>query len=132
MSFTITISNVPDEELGPLLAQLRLPTGSSYETHYKPDKAGPVPKSSKRTPKRKEKKTRFKRTPSSTKVSMTGVVPKAGTSLALGLEVFEKMEATHGIGTVSKDDLMQELVKLKQHDKLASRLLRDGFLEYLT
>lgn len=119
MSFTVTISNLPDKELGPLLARLRLPRGTSYATLYKPDVAGLIsgPKRSRR--------------PSSTKVCMTGKRPGEGSQLEFGLEAFEKLEAKHGIGTVSLDDLMKNLKLKKRSDKLGRRLLRDGYLEYV-
>lgn len=120
MSFQVTISNVPDKELGPLIARLNLPRGSKIEQKYSADVAGLI-----EGPKRS-------RMPASTKLTMTGKHPQKGSKLLFALEAFEKLEAKHGIGSVSLTDLARNLKTKKQPDKLAQRLIKAGFVEYLT
>lgn len=119
MSFQVTISNVPDKDLGPLIARLNLPRGAKVEQKYSPDVVGLI-----EGPKRG-------RMPASTKLTMTGKRPQNGTKLLFALEAFEKLEAKHGIGSVSMEDLMRNLKTKKQHENLAKRLLKAGFVEYL-
>ena len=40
MSFQLTISNVPDKELGGLIARLNLPRGAKYDVKHIPDHVG--------------------------------------------------------------------------------------------
>lgn len=120
MSFQVTISNVPDKDLGPLIARLNLPRGSKVEQKYTADFAGLLEGPKKR------------RMPSSTKLTMTGATPQQGTKLLFALQAFEKLEGKHGIGSVSMDDLIRNLKTKKQNEKLAQRLLKAGFVEYLT
>jgi len=119
MSFQVTISNVPDKELGPLIARLNLPRGAKVEQKYSADVAGLLS-----GPKRK-------RMPASTKLTMTGATPQQGSKLLFALQAFEKLEGKHGIGSVSMEDLIRNLKTKKQNEKLAQRLLKAGFVEYL-
>lgn len=119
MSFQLTISNIPDKELGPLIARLSLPRGAKTEHKYTSDVAGLLAGPKKR------------RMPSSTKLTMTGAQPQQGSKLLFALQAFEKLEAKHGIGSVSMDDLIGNLKTKKQNEKLAQRLLKAGFVEYL-
>jgi len=119
MSFQVTISNVPDKELGPLIARLNLPRSSKVEQKYTADIAGLLSGPKKR------------RMPASTKLTMTGATPQQGTKLLFALQAFEKLEGKHGIGSVSMEDLIRNLKIKKQDDKLAQRLIKAGFVEYL-
>jgi hypothetical protein len=122
MSFQVTISNVPDKELGPLIARLNLPRGSKVEQKYTADFAGLL----------EGPNTKKRRMPASTKLTMTGATPQQGTKLLFALQAFEKLEGKHGIGSVSMEDLIRNLKTKKQNEKLAQRLLKAGFVDYLT
>lgn len=122
MSFIITIKNVPDKDLGPLLARLNLPKSAKYDVNYQPGHVGLLT-----GPNGKERK----RMPSTSKLTMTGKKPAEGSKLALALDAFERLEAKKGIGTVSVLDLQEALKHKKQETALAQRLIKTGYVEYL-
>ena len=122
MSFVVTITNVPDKDLGPLIARLRLPRGAKVEQKYVPDHVGLLegPQNGKR-----------RRMPADTKLTMTGKRPQKGSALEKALEGFEKLEAKHGIGSVSMAMLQEDCGRRKLQEKTAGRLLKAGFVQYL-
>ena len=57
--------------------------------------------------------------------------PNAGSSLAKAKEVFEKLEARKGIGTVTVQDFRDELIKKKMNKQLAQRCVTEKVLAYV-
>ena len=122
MSFTLTIRNIPDKELGPILARLNLPKAASYDVAHVADHVGliegPGPRSGPRAN-------------GATKLHMTGKQVKNSEVLNAALVMFEKLEAKEGIGTVSVDMFRADLVKRHQAKNMCTRLIHEGYLEYL-
>ena len=118
MSFTITIRNVPDKELGLVLARLSLPRAASYETTHVPDHVAMI-----EAPKKE-------RASADTKLTMNGRTPGSEV-LKTALTMFEKLEAKEGIGTVSVGMFRADLKKRHQDPKIVTRLIHENYLEYL-
>ena len=102
MSFTLKIKNIPDKDIGLLIARMDLPRKMDYEIRHTSKRKDPSD-----GPTRKHR-------PRTTKVTMTGKSPQANSQLAVGLAAFEKLEATKGIGTISVEDLMKNLKTKKK------------------
>lgn len=118
MSFKITISKVSDKQLGPLLAQLRLPKGSAYTVEYQVNGA---------TAPKKGKK--YSRRNGENVLTMTGKQPKEGTQAEEALELFEKLEKRRGIGNVTRADF-KEYMEKKELGGMVNRLVNEKFLGY--
>ena len=71
MSFQLTLSNIPDKDLGPLIARMNLPRGVTVEHKYVVDVAGFI---------EGPKKGRH-RVPRDTKLTMTGKRPQQGSKI---------------------------------------------------
>jgi hypothetical protein len=130
--FKIVIDNIPDRELGPVVAGLHLPRGVEMEqTHYAdPDEHFPPapPK------KRKKGRRRGHKDLLTTKLTMTGkIAVQKGSAVAKGLELFELCEASLGIGNVMVEDFRAYLKKnrMQKPENLQKRMIRDGYLDYL-
>lgn len=118
MSFTVTITNIPDKDLGPLLARLSLPKSASYQALYDPEEISKPQTNGKR-----------KNLAPDTKLMMTGKTAGEGTLLAEGLDLFERLEKKQGIGNVSIQDF-RDVVKEKKLDRQISyRMLKEKLLE---
>ena len=127
MSFTITIENIPDRDLGPVIARMNLPKSVHYELVHKVDEAGETKKAASRTGKKKGARVNVK-----SKLSMTGrVSTKPDGLLARGMGYFEKCEVESGIGNVSVEDFRAYLVEQGEERSLQWRLLHEGYLKYL-
>jgi len=118
MSFSIVIHQIPDKDLGPVLARLHLPRGATHEVIHKPDYTalieGPKNKSSTAN--------------GATKLMMTGKTPsKQGALIKAALTIFEKLEVKKGIGNVSVDTFRSSLADRNMH----FRLINEGYLGYL-
>ena len=122
MSFTVTITGIPDKELGPLLARLNLPRGVRADTKHVPDVAGYIaaPKKNRAKP--------------MTKLTMNGRRPSSPKLIA-ALEQFELCEKENGIGNVSVHTFREWLKDLSGKDKLPqnmmTRLIHENYLEYM-
>lgn len=119
MSFTVTITGIPDKELGPLLARLQLPRAATYETKHSPDHVALLP-----NPKKP-------RANGATILTMTGKKPRSSVPLSNALTMFEKLEAKHKIGSVSVDMFKADLKKRRQKPMILTRLVNEGYLSYL-
>ena len=64
-------------------------------------------------------------------LTMTGKIPNAGSKLFKAREIFEKLEAKMGIGSVTVQDFRDELTKRKQPKQLAQRCVTEKVLSYL-
>ena len=64
-------------------------------------------------------------------LTMTGKVPTERSKLFKAREIFEKLEARKGIGTVTVQDFRDELKKKKQPKQLAQRCVTEKVLAYL-
>ena len=122
MSFTITITNVPDKDLGPMLARIKLPRGARLDHKYSPDHVALL-----EGPPQFEVKPRAT---GDTVLTMTGKVPKSDL-LKRALIEFEKVEAQDGIGTVTVKRYREYLTRKKLDHKLQTRLYHEGYLSYL-
>ena len=118
MSFTIKIMKVSDKQLGPLLADLKLPKGAVYTVEHQANGAA-APKKGKRTI----------RGNGEAILTMTGKVPKEGTEVAHALELFEKFEKRRGIGNVTRADFKAYMSK-KELLPMVNRLVNEKFLGY--
>lgn len=130
--FKIVINNIPDRELGPVIADLRLPKGIILEqTHYAdPDEYFPPvpPKKRKKGPRRSHKDLL------DSKLTMTGkIAVQKGSAVAKGLELFERCEVEGGIGDVSVEEFRAYLKthRMQKPELLQKRMIRDGYLDYL-
>lgn len=132
MSFTITIRDVADKDLGSLVASLRLPKGVDYKLTHMIDV-----KISNADPSiiingKKKKKRKSRRGNPGIKLTMSGKRPTmSGTSIESGLELFEKLEKDMGIGTVSAAAFAKHLNVKHLSDGMVNRLLTEGYLDYL-
>lgn len=120
MSFKIVIENVDDKQLGPLLAELKLPKGATYDVRHEANNLSVVPKRGKKP---------ARRNGGATILTMTGKKPKEGTQAAAALELFEKFEARRGIGNVSRAEF-KEYMKKKEQEGMVNRLVNEKFLGY--
>ena len=119
MSFTITIREVADKDLGSVLAPLHL-KGRAEMTlvHSDDEPQEPVVK--------KKRKVKVKK---NDLLTMTGKRPKdPKTLIGQMLVTFEKLEATHGIGAISVGAFREALGKKRN---MQYRLVREGYLEIL-
>ena len=124
MSFVITIKNVPDKELGNVLALLspRLPRGCTYETTHFNDTVGLLtgPKSGKKRP------------TDETLLTMTGKTPSREGPLQTALTMFEKLEGRKGIGAVTRGAFKDHLERRNQDPMILRRLVTEGYMGHLT
>ena len=127
MSFTITLKDIPDRDLGPMIARMNLPKSVSYQLTHKEDESGEVKKTVSKTGRK-----RGSRVDVTAKLTMTGKVSKkAHGLLARGMAHFEKFEVERGIGNVSVEDFRIYLVENGEERSLQWRLLHEGYLKYL-
>ncbi len=120
MSFTITVRKVADKDLGFILATLQLKGKADMTlSHVDDELQEPVEK----------KRKKAVRPKTNSLLTMTGNTPKDPKSL-IGkmLVVFEKLEATHGIGTITVGIFREALGKKRN---MQYRLVREGYLEIL-
>ena len=122
MSFNVIIKGVPDRELGPLLARMSLPKSVSVEPQHVPDEQTAVAKKPNNAAKARNRHT---------KLHMTGKKPRNSERIATCLDIFERLEADKGIGTVSIEMFREQLTKDKEDVKMVGRLVSEGYLEYL-
>ncbi len=81
--------------------------------------------------KRGKKKGTQRGTPD-THLTMTGKMPLiAGGLLAKALKVFETLEKNEGIGGVTVTTFRDELIKQRMKYQLQTRLLHEGYMDYL-
>ena len=122
MSFDILIKNISTARLGPFLAGLDLPKGAHFDLVKKPNGAvEPVKKRGKKKPVSNRESL----------LTMTGKVPAKGTAVEYARNLFEKLEAKHGIGNVSVQDLRTALRKNRKPWQLQGRLVTEKFLAYI-
>lgn len=127
MSFTITIKNIPDRDLGPVISRMNLPKSVDYELVHKDEESGETKKKVSRTGRKRGARVDIK-----SKLTMTGKVSKKSHGLlARGVGHFEKCEAERGIGSVSVEDFRVYLVEQGEERSLQWRLLHEGYLKYL-
>ncbi len=139
MSFTITIHDVADKDLGSLLATMNLPKGADYKlTHMIDVKIGAVDPNlvvnggKKRKAGSYQKKKKNRRGNPDIKLTMTGKQPQIpGGKIEKGLTLFERLEGDMGIGTVSAAAFIKHLTVKRVPDGMLNRLLAEGYLNYL-
>ena len=124
MSFKITIPDVPDKELGPIISRLLLPRGVTYTVKYSSNGITPVRK--KRGSKKGNPHSR-----ADSLLTMTGKTAKADSIIGKGMVVFEKLEKRKGIGTVTVKDFRDSLVKNQLPAQVSQRCITEGFLTYI-
>ena len=122
MSFTVTITGIPDKDLGPLLARMKLPKAASYKTEHVPDHAGLLSG---------PRKHKHPFANGETILTMTGKKPTRSKPLETALTMFEKLEARMGIGTVTVDAFRADLKKRNQKVAIQTRMVNEGYLKYL-
>ena len=132
MSFTVTIHDVADKDLGSLIASLKLPKGVDYKlTHMIDVQITAADPSFVVNGKRRKKKKNRRGNPS-IKLTMSGKRPTmSGSKIEVGLEQFEKLEAKLGIGDVSAQDFKNHLEAKGSTDGMLTRLVTEGYLNYL-
>jgi hypothetical protein len=113
MSFTLTVHNVSDAQLGPLIARMALPKTTKLEVAHDSTEGPPVA-----------------RAVASTTLRMTGRTPRRSTLLATALTLFEKLEVAQGIGNVTRQAFREELHKKKTGKDVYTRLLNEGYIEH--
>jgi hypothetical protein len=122
--FDVTFKNVPDGALGALIAQVGTKRYSVKLTHRPhPDQEGG------KHPATKTKK--YNRMPGSTVLTMTGKSAQKGSTREKILLTFEKLEAKHDIGTVTRDMLRKETSKQGLDSTVIGQLIAGGFLRPL-
>lgn len=122
MSFKITISNVSDKDLGPLIARLRLPRGATQDIKHASNGAvEPV----------RRTKQKGGRTTKDSVLTMTGKQPKKGTQIAKALTMFEKLEVHTGIGSITVEIFRHKLKRSKLPWQLQQRCINEKFLTYV-
>jgi hypothetical protein len=133
MSFTITIHDVADKDLGSLLATMKLPRGADYKLTHMIDVqiTGADPSFVVNGKKRKKGKKNRRGNPD-IKLTMSGKRPQIpGGKIEKGLDLFEKLEGDMGIGTVSASAFIKHLNVKRVPDGMLNRLLAEGYLSYL-
>ena len=66
------------------------------------------------------------------RLTMTGKKPQVSDGLlAKGLTIFEKMEAEHGVGTITVKVFRTQLETEGLRSAMQTRLLHEGYLDYL-
>jgi len=123
MSFKITIPDVPDKELGPIIARLQLPRGVTYDVKYSSNGITP-PK------KKKGSKNGNPHSRAESRLTMTGKTAQEGSIISKGMVLFEKLEKRKGIGTVTVKDFREVLVKNQHPSAVSQRCITEGFLSY--
>jgi hypothetical protein len=133
MSFTITIHDVADKDLGSLLATMKLPRGADYKlTHLIDVQIGAVDPSLVVNGKKRKKGKKNRRGNPDIKLTMSGKRPQIpGGKIEKGLDLFEKLEGDMGIGTVSASAFIKHLNVKRVPDGMLNRLLAEGYLSYL-
>jgi hypothetical protein len=137
MSFTITISEIPDKELGPIVAGLKLPRSVKYEqTHFIDVEIATAvdPTAKKKRGKIRKRKRMSHAELMEMGLSMSGRESKQhGSQVARGLMIFERLEGENGIGSVTVLGFRKALTKgkIKNADLLQKRMVRDEYLNYL-
>lgn len=122
MSFTVTITGIPDKDLGTFLAALRLPKKASYTTDHTPDHVALI---------EGPKKHKHAYANGDTPLTMTGKKPSRSQSLTTALTMFEKLEKRQGIGAVTVKIFRADLKKRRQQPTMVTRMVAEGYLKYL-
>jgi hypothetical protein len=125
MSFKITITKIPNKELGPIIARLQLPRGVDYTATYGSDEV----RSYKRKSKANGKGNPHSRADS--RLTMTGKQAKEGSIIGQGIVLFERLEKRKGIGSVTVKDFREVLVKNEHPSAVSQRCITEGFLSYI-
>lgn len=123
MSFKITIPDVPDKELGPIISRLQLPRGVTYDVKYTSNGMTPPKKT-------KGNKKGNPHSRATSRLTMTGKKAQAGSIIEQGMVLFEKLEKRKGIGTVTVMDFRETLVNNKHPSAVSQRCITEGFLSY--
>lgn len=121
--FTITIKNVHDKQLGELVARIGTKKWSVGLTHHddmESTRSDGLPG---------KKKRRYMG--DDAVLSLTGKKATEGSMREKCLETMEKLEVTHGIGTVTRGVLKGQLVKDKLDTQILYQLVREGYLKKL-
>ena len=124
MSFKITIPDVPDKELGPIISRLQLPRGVTYDVKYSANGAEPPKKT--RGSKKGNPHSR-----ADSLLTMTGKTAQPKSIIASGMVIFEKLEKSMGIGTVKVKDFRNALTRNKLPAAVSQRCITEKFLTYI-
>ena len=123
MTFSVTVTDIPQKQLGEFLAALHniRPRGS----HIHPPDWVPEHVALIEGPKKP-------RARAESRLMMTGKTPNQGTSLLTYLDYFERHEKRVGIGNVTVGSFVEYLTKLKldEPNKAKTRLLHEGYVKY--
>jgi len=114
--FTVTIANIHDKQLGPLVALIGTKRYSVRLTHHEDQ---PAPEAS---PVRAQMS-------NGTFLSLTGKSAQKGSMRESVLKTMEKLEQKHGIGNVNRGMLKEKLNEKELDTQILYQLLRDGYLK---
>lgn len=132
MSFTVTIHDVADKDLGPLMAALKMPKGAHYNLTHMIDVKISAADPSIIVNGKKRRKKKSRRGNPDIRLTMSGKRPmNPGSKIEKGLELFEKLEADMGIGAVSANAFTTFLRSKHLDGGMLSRLTTEGYLNYL-
>ncbi len=123
MSFKLTIE-VPDTKLMTTLRMLNghkvsVESTEQYQSGWKDPRKSGAKKGSKNPHSR-----------AASRLTMTGKDAREGTVIADGMVLFEKLEKSKGIGSVTVKDFREILVKNGLARAVAQRSVTEGFLSY--
>jgi len=123
MSFKIVITDIPDKELGPIISRLQLPRGVTYDAKYSANGAEP--------PKKRGSKKGNPHSRADSLLTMTGKTAQPKSIIASGMVIFEKLEKSLGIGTVTVKDFRNALTRGKLPAAVSQRCITEKFLTYI-
>lgn len=117
---------VPKGKLEQFMRATVGPWSMSIKEYVENGESAPVPVT------KRGKKRGAKRGTPETHLTMTGKVPLIKTGLlAKGLKVFEQLETAQGIGAITVKVFRTKLVTERMKYTLQTRLLHEGYLDYL-
>jgi len=115
--FTVTITNISDKQLGPLVALIGTKRYKVRLTHNSEDQAAPEA-----APVRGQMK-------NGTFLSLTGKNATKGSMRESVLKTMERLEKKHGIGNVNRGMLKEKLVEKDLDTQILYQLIREGYLK---
>jgi len=115
--FTVTITNISDKQLGPLVALIGTKRYSVRLTHSAEDQPAPDA-----APVRVQLN-------NDTPLSLTGKNATKGSMRESVLKTMERLEKKHGIGSVTRGMLKEKLVEKELDTQILYQLVREGYLK---
>ena len=118
--FTVTIKNVHDKSLGELISKIGTKKWSVRLTHNEDEET------TKRAYDRSAKRTHMT---ADTVISLTGKKAAKGSMREKCLEAMELLEKKHGIGSVTRGMLREDLGAKNLDTQVLYQLVREGYLK---